>query len=126
MTPQEWNTALAPSVGWQTAYAAVEVGARALLARELFTGEWLSTAELVDHLWPIEFCFGDAGFKARKRMFKALAACAPRGLADCATRGPATKIGRTNRIGRPWRWHPPSETAPAKAPEVCPTCRRPL
>lgn len=121
-TLDQWNAVLAPAVTWQDAYAAVEEQVRLLLSRYAYQRpEGATTAEVVEALYPFGDTRGLEGLKARARIFKALAALATRGLADCATRGdPVTnKMGKTVR---PWRWHAPDPNVV----KSCPTCRRPL
>lgn len=115
MTPVEWNAALAPEIGWQSAYATVERVTRSYLAAT--RPALVSTNALVGELYPEQLAIG-AGIDARKRLFKALMALAERGLADCVTRGPARKIGKTGRMGRPFLWHEPK----GQSVPLCPHC----
>lgn len=123
MTPADWNLILAPDVPWQKAYASVEASARAHLIANPCFDAGCSTEELVEALYPKRFAIGD-GILARKRIYKALAALATRGLADCATRGPERNLGHTKNLKvRPWLWHEP--TAPndeAQGIRLCPHC----
>lgn len=123
MTPQDWNEILAPAKPWQTAYAAVEQYARAhLLANPCFDAG-CSTEELVEALYPSRLAIGD-GILARRRIYKALAALATRGLADCATRGPERKLNKIGAKIKPWLWHEPTTPNPeAQAGKnTCPHC----
>lgn len=123
INPAMWNELLAPAVGWQDAYAHVERSAREYLATGKRDDNW-TTTELVEALYPEQFARGD-GITARARIFKALAALAPRGLADCATRGPERRLKHSNKMVRPWLWHAPAERN-AEAAAVCPNCGKPL
>lgn len=122
MTPSQWNIALAPSVAWQSAYADVEKQARAHLTANPCIDDGCSTEELVEALYPLRLAQGD-GILARRRIYKALAALATRGLADCATRGAPRNLGKTkNTKIRPWLWHEPREKNPESKGNICPHC----
>lgn len=108
------------SQSWEAAYSVVEMAAHAYL----FTANArdMSTADLVEVLYPEAEARGEDGIWERNRVFKALNALATHGLKDCARRGPA----KTNRFGslvRPWLWSAPGDVSVEK---VCPTCKRPL
>lgn len=126
MTALEWDVALAPNIPWQNAYALVEKSARLhLLHNPKIDGDTLSTAAFVEIIYAESSMRGDAGLYARRRIFKALAALATRGLSDCCTRGPEKHIGRTKRTGRPWFWHAPTApNAEARAPSDTDWLRR--
>lgn len=118
MQANEWNRLLAEAVPWAEAYPAVEREARAHLiitAVDLpFVG--ISTAELVQALYSEQFAKGE-GITARKRIYKALAALATRGLADCCTKGePRPLKHNKKKLVRPWLWHAPKATETAKCP----------
>jgi len=118
MTPPEWNVLLAPTVSWQQCYAIVAKEARAYLEIEAPSG--LGTAGLVEGLYPIALARG-AGYKARARLFKALAALADHDLKDCCTRGEGRPgKGRMNKtMVRPIYWHAPKAM---EACQICPHC----
>jgi hypothetical protein len=118
--PTDFNAALAPAVEWREAYAAVEREARALLILNGDPRENYTTAEMVEALYPEALARGD-GITARKRIFKALAALATKGLADCATRGEPRKLRHANKMVRPWLWHAPAERND-EAGQICPHC----
>ncbi len=117
-------TKLAQGVDWKIAYAEVEKHAREILTRYSYQRpDGVGTTELAEALLPAEFVRGDGTLYIRRRIFKALAALATRGLADCATPGETIK----GKFGpkRPWRWHAPTPGY-VHAPAVCKTCGRPL
>jgi hypothetical protein len=129
MTPAEWNEAM--SKPWQTAYAAVERAARKYL-HAMNDDEYLTTAELVEELYPERFARGD-GITARRRIFKALLATRnktgePAMLADCRERGPEQpRRGTRGQMIRPWHWFKPGNEGAAFKPDdtpprVCPHC----
>jgi len=116
MTPDEWNNLLADSVPWRQAYTSVAREAKAYLEISQPSGA-LSTAELVEALYPAEQARGSAGIVARHRMFRALAALADHDMISWVTKGEP----RRNKFGKtvvPLRWRPYVEPA---AP-VCPHC----
>lgn len=107
MTPSEWNAVLAPDQDWKPAYAAVEQQVKLLFAHNpLYAQDTLSTAALVEALYPETYARGE-GQVARRRMFKALQALAPRGLSAYATKGPA-KMNKMRVSVRPWLWRAPA------------------
>lgn len=115
MTPADWNAALAPHVGWQAAYGTVENAVKLAFASPVLDGQTLSTSALVEALYPEQFARGE-GITARKRIYKALAALATRGLAAYATRGPERLLKHTNKLVRPWLWHSAAPIEVAKCP----------
>lgn len=120
---EQLTAALAPDVPWAECYARIEADARTLLTRY----HWqrpagVTTVELVEALFPEAWVEGPAGIAARKRVFKALAALATRGLSDCATKGEPVK--RKFGMIRPWVWNKPDPARPVV--NVCPKCKRPL
>jgi hypothetical protein len=126
MTPFDWDKAMAPNVPWQEAYATVERMARAHLEHNPMLDGDLSTADLVDALYPEEWARGE-GVTARKRIFKSLAALATRGLAAYCHRGPERKLAHSAKMVRPWLWHAPREAnveaqAAGFKPITCPHC----
>lgn len=123
MTPADWNTVLAPTMGWQAAYAVVEREAREFLSRQLASTQpaTFTTSELAEALYPEKLARGD-GITARKRLFKALAALATHDLADCASRGEPRKLKHTNKTVRPWIWHAPTKPNNEAGARVCPHC----
>mgnify|MGYP003559721779 FL=1 len=124
MTPAQWNALLAPAVPAIEAYKSVEEAARLHLSMNpLFTEVGITTNELVEALYPEALARGD-GVLARARIYKALAALATRGLADCATRGQPRKLKHMNKTVRPWLWHEPGEKNPEAQDGVkrCPHC----
>lgn len=121
--PAFWNVTMAEAVPWQEAYKAVEMAARDKLAGIERT---LTTNELVEELYPEQFA-REAGITARKRIYKALAALATRGLADCASRGEPRKLRHAKKLVRPWLWHAPTvelnpEAVAANTVRQCPHC----
>jgi hypothetical protein len=107
MTPQEWNAALSANVPWQQAYATVETATRALL-NAWPDDEYGATSDLVEELYPMKLVRGDDGVYARKRIFKALMALAPRGLKDCCKKGaPKRRFGNGGPMIQPWEWFKP-------------------
>lgn len=127
MTPADWTKALAPDVPWQQAYEMVrDQAAWQLELNVLWDGRrTVTTAELVEAMWPEALARGD-GIVARRRLFKALAALATRGLSRYCTKGPARKHKTTGRPIVPWMWHAPNTDAPADPPRAevvtCPHC----
>lgn len=122
-TPAQWNIALAPDQGWQSAYATVATEAREYLKTRLAPGDLISTNTLVEALYPAQFAKGE-GITARRRIYKALAALATRTLADCCTKGEPKKFGRSPKLVRPNLWHAPRAAAitlPTMTVE-CPRC----
>lgn len=113
MKPADWDEILAPSVPWQDAYAIVEREVRAfILATPAGRVSYLTTDEVVSGLYPEQFAKKE-GVTARKRLYKALAALATKGLADCVTRGEPRRLGNTKKMIRPWLWHAPVAKEPA-------------
>lgn len=104
--PGEWNHILQPGTPWRTCYDQVEFHTRLYLKDTLNAGDLISTNTLVEALYPARFAKGE-GITARRRMYKALAALATHGLADCCTKGVETKFGRSAKMVRPWLWHAP-------------------
>lgn len=98
--------ALSPANEWATAYPIVENIARDFLNDPEQGAFEFSTNEVVEALWPESLARGE-GITTRKRLYKALLALAPRGLADCATRGEERKVKHSTRLIRPWLWHAP-------------------
>lgn len=123
MTPKQWTEVLAPDEPWQKAYAVVATEARAMLSDNvLFAGKEVSTGVLADSLFPVTFARGD-GILARRRLFRALLALAPRELADCCHRGEAKRMRHSTRLIRPWIWHAPRErNSEAEELRACPHC----
>lgn len=111
---QALSAALQPTIPWSVAYAAVEAAVTATLsdpdviARLHLEQQTLSTKELVELLWPETLARGP-GITTRKRLFKALAALATRGLSPYCTQGEPTRNKRLGRDIRPWRWHSKKE-----------------
>lgn len=120
-----WEKALAPDVEWREAYAYVAEYTRTILTG--YDGPDLTTGQLVERMWPK--APGDPGYQ-RQRLFKALMALAPRGLADCCHRGAERprghfggKAGKVKPIVRPWLWHAPGERHfEAVMRPTCPHC----
>jgi hypothetical protein len=115
MTPDEWNNLLAPSVPWRQAYQSVGREARAYLEITQPDGDGLTTAQLVECLYPADDARGSAGLVARKRMFRALAALADHDMKDWCTRGEK----RRNKFGKevlPVRWRAYMDPGPARCP----------
>lgn len=124
-TPAQWNVALAPDQGWQSAYATVATEAREYLKTQLAPGDLISTNTLVEALYPMRFAKGE-GITARRRIYKALAAVAKHALADCCTKGEPKKFGRSAKLVRPNLWHAPRGSAItpfSKFQVVCPHCK---
>lgn len=121
-TPSEWATILAPTVAWQACYPIVEGEVRAKCA-DLLAGETLSTNDLVEQMYPEALARGE-GITARRRLYKAIAALAPRGLSDCCSRGEPRKLRHAAKLVRPWLWHMPSERPTEAQPGArkCPHC----
>tara|TARA_R110000868_G_scaffold217532_2_gene467634 strand:- start:747 stop:1121 length:375 start_codon:yes stop_codon:yes gene_type:complete len=116
MTPDEWNKLLAENVPWRQAYTSVAREAKAYLEITQ-PAEALSTAEMVEALYPAEEARGSVGIVARRRMFRAFAALAEHDMKDWVTKGDP----RRNKFGKtvvPLRWRPYVEPP---AP-TCPHC----
>lgn len=124
MTPNDWNTALAPSVPTRDVQKLVGKIARAHLIANVMLDDMISTTTLVEALYPLAYAKqSDEGMAARDRMFKALTARAlgAYDLADCMTRGAVQPLGGKGKFkGRPCLWHAPREK------ELCPACGRPV
>lgn len=114
MTPAQWTELLADK-SWPEAYPLIEKLVRATLANVSADRSW-STEELVNCICPKAACppahpqssnkLGQPEHAdTRDKLFRALKALAPRGLADCCHRGPARKMRGIGRIIRPWLWH---------------------
>lgn len=120
MQANEWNRLLAEAVPWAEAYPAVEREARAYLQIS-FCGavmQNMTTGELVEKLYSEQFAKGE-GITARKRIYKALAALATRGLADCCTKGePRPLKHNKKKLVRPWLWHAPRTVVKAKIGDI--------
>ena len=114
------NEALAPNKTWQVAYAHVEAEARIVLDT-LAPDAILSTTDLAERLYSRGEAYDAA---IRKRIFKALQACAERGLARYCSRGPVRSF--SGRDIRPFQWHAGRAEVIPPAKSCCPTCRRPL
>lgn len=117
-------SALAEAVPWEVAYEVVKQRVIEALsdpdtvARLHLEQQTLSTKELAELLWPEALARGE-GITARKRLFKALAALAPRGLSEYCTRGEPTRNKRLGRDVRPWRWHSKRKrAAPSLFPDM--------
>ena len=106
MIPAEWTARLAPEIEWREAYATVAEQAKLHLQHNVLVGEEVSTAELVEAMFPQALARGD-GITARRRIFKALEANATRALKGYCHKGASRKATIGNRQVRPWRWHPP-------------------
>ena len=100
----------------EAAYNVVAEQARGYL-RTLPVGDYVSTKELAEAIYPARFAVGDAGNDARQTIFRALQFLADRGLSDCATKGAERVSGRIR--GRPNLWHAPDGTAGTIR---CPQC----
>lgn len=120
----EWCAKLDRASPWQDAYAFVEQEARSYLAG--FPPERrIATEQLVESLFSEKLARGPAAY-VRQRIFKALAALATRGLADCVRRG----VEKQNRMGqtiRPWTWGAPQvefnpEYEVPRTVKACPHC----
>lgn len=110
-SPSYWNTMLAASQPWASAYAAVEEAVRRRLTRPDLGQPRLSTAELVEALYPEAQARGD-GITARKRLFKALAALAKHQLKGYCEPGPTRKLKHGSREITPLIWRAPPAAAP--------------
>ena len=111
-----WNNLLADSVPWRQAYTSVEREAKAYLEITQPSNP-LSTAQLVEGLYPAEEARGSAGICARRRMFRAFAALADHDMKAWCVKGEP----RRNKFGKtvvPVLWRPYVE--PARP--VCPHC----
>lgn len=109
MIAMEWDKELAPSVAPRRACAEVARQVRLLLDHDVrFHEATISTADLVEMLYPVAHARGDVGVKARQRLFRCLFALATRELSDCCTKGEAVpaKFGKSQK--RPWLWHKPT------------------
>ncbi len=105
---------------WQTAYPIVEAMAKFILGHMVPGAERISTAQLAESIYPTTGAFM---CDVRKRVFKALEACASRGLAPYVELGPLEQIGLTN--GRRKLWGPP-QTTPGARYTVCGACGQKL
>lgn len=119
MLPAEWNRDLAATVPWEPAYATVEREAKAFLSGSVLADSDCGTAELVEHLYPLNLARGEDGVYARNRIFKALDALAKHGLRDYCHKG-EPRLNKAKKMSRPWLWHGPRERP------KCPTCGRPI
>lgn len=124
----DWANMLRGDVPWATAYAEVaKVVRQWLMAHPIAEDHSISTHDLVEGMFPESLAVGD-GIYARRRLYKALMAQATRGLADCCTRGPATKKFGPSKGGptiRPWKWHQPSQPN-SEHVSKCPHCGQEL
>ncbi|MGH7743722.1 MAG: hypothetical protein ACREQ5_02730 [Candidatus Dormibacteria bacterium] len=112
MTAEHWRTQLAPAIPKSDAFPRVVTQAKHILAA-LGPGERVSTAALVDQLWPAEEVHTEFDKRARQRIFDALKQESTRDLAAYNSSG-ETKI-IMGKPARPRLWH---------LPEVkrCPHC----
>lgn len=109
MMPAEW--AILPQLTWQQQHSIVEREVRAhFAANPRLDGEYLTTAELVEALFPERFAKGD-GLVARNLIFKRLLAKGKPGqpMWQDAFRyqGPERHSGMM-RGTRPWYWRAPT------------------
>lgn len=100
----EWDRLLAPEIEWQRAYRSVGSEAKRVLDALPFAAT-LTTAELVEALYPQQYARDKAGLDARQRIFRALAAMATRDLARYASRGEPRQLKKLKKVVRPWIWH---------------------
>lgn len=122
----ELQSLLAPDVPWQKCYAGVAIRAREVLKGRQYP---LSTAGLVEALYPLSSVEGSQGIAARARLFAALAALVTHDLACYARRGDPQRKRYPMRGGwrfvtnTPWLWadygSPNDEAKPR-----CPACGR--
>lgn len=117
---EKWNAQLHKDVPWQQAYASVEAAVIGLMATPAMAERRLTTNELVEALYPESLARGD-GIDARNRIYKALMALAPRGLACYASRGEERKRAHSNIKIRPWIWHAASQPN-TEHMQRCPKC----
>jgi len=121
MTPQDWDAALRPEATNPECDAFVALVVRAHLAANVMLDDIVSTTELVQQIYPIEYArASDNGMEARHRLFKCLIRLAKGDLKDCTTRGPVQKLGKYRKPGHPILWHPPHPVA------ICEKCGRPI
>ena len=111
-TPQEWVQALLPAIDNAHAWATVGEEARHYLSAHVDHGDMISTATLVEALFPIAYAKqSDAGMGARLRIVDALTnRYADRyELHGCFTLAPAieTRIYGVRKKIRRRLWHPP-------------------
>lgn len=117
---EKWDNLLKADVPWQQAYASVETAVLALMATPAMAGRQLTTNELVEAIYPESLARGD-GILARNRIYKALMALAPRGLACYASRGEERKRAHSNIKIRPWVWHAAGQPN-TEHMQRCPKC----
>lgn len=113
-TPMEWNVKLGPKVRPRDACAEVERAVRVLCEHDVrFSESTVSTADLVEMLYPASYARGDESLAARQRIFRCLFTLATRGLSDCCTKGAPVAVGagKPNFLSgkRPWLWHKPTQ-----------------
>lgn len=114
MTPQDWNEALKPSVPTSEANKFIATIVRAHLAHlaaNVLLDDLVSTTTLVEGLYPLAYAkHSEVGIAARNRIFNALIRVLHKTtLADCVTRGPKQRLGKSKFKGRPFLWHAPKE-----------------
>ena len=115
-TPQEWVQLLDPSNDNAHAWATVGAEAKAYLLANVDHGDMISTATLVDALFPVIYAKqSEAGMAARLRIVDALTNryADKYELRGCFTLGPP-EAGRKRFVGKTIRrrlWHPPVPAA---------------
>lgn len=103
-----WLPYLRRECPWQSAYAVIAATARDHLDHATMLP--LTTAELVEILFPLDKARGDVAIYARKRVFKGLLAMAPAGrpLEAYARRGNARRLPQVGKVVVPWQWASPA------------------
>ncbi len=114
MTPEFWNAALAPTVGWREAYGTVVREAKAILMDQKVP---ISTGDLVEILYPEAEAKTPQAEKARQRIFKALQGASEHGLKGWWTHSEPEKLRHLGAFVKRKRWHQPQI-----APACCPHC----
>lgn len=127
MTPQDWMRELAPSI--KNNHARRKVVEQVRIELELAAPAELSTAELVERMYPLKLAIGEAGIRARQRIFDCLMSPRERDLGSFWRYGPPRE-NRFKQMIRPklWSWAPPAQGTsdePAQgACVVCPHCHK--
>lgn len=116
-TPQWWQHRLAPGVSNADAWKIVGHMARAYLSEHVPEWDMITTATLVEGLYPERLAKVSAeGIAARRRIIDALISktgCIKYELADCVTFGAPIQrrvFGKAKKV-KPRLWHAPREAA---------------
>ena len=113
-TPQQWASELGKDRAWQSAYGFVATVVRQYTAT---VRKPMTSTQLVQELFPIEYARDDGAVAARRRIFKALRTLAHGVLKDHVTRGvPAMVYGH---MASSYVWQTPEPAMQEATTEEC-------